>query len=52
MRDQERLTRPVAVSLSADIDIADAEHVGGQLRGAFAPGVTAVTPKLAWLSQG
>jgi hypothetical protein len=37
MRDQERLTRPVVVSLPAEIDIANAEHVGEQLRAAFAP---------------
>jgi hypothetical protein len=41
MRDQERLTRPVVVSLPAGIDTANAEHVGEQLRAAFAPAVIA-----------
>jgi hypothetical protein len=46
MRDPERLTRPVAVSLPAEIHIANAEHVSEQLRAAFAPGVTAVTAEM------
>ena len=46
MRDHERLNRPVIVPLPAEIDIANAD-VGEQLRAAFAPGVTAVTPKWA-----
>jgi hypothetical protein len=46
MRDQVRLTRPVAVSLPAGIDIANAEHVGEQLRAVFAPGVPAVIVKM------
>ena len=41
MRDQERLTRLVVVSLPAEIEIANVEHAGEQLRAAFAPGVTA-----------
>lgn len=41
MRDPECLTCPVAVSLLAGIDIANAEHVGEQLGAAFAPSVTA-----------
>jgi len=45
MRDQVRLTRPVVVSLPAEIDIANAEHVGKQLRAVFAPGVTAIIAK-------
>src|SRR5262245_60213667 len=45
MRDQVRLTRPVVVSLPAEIDIANAKHVGEQLRGSSAPGVTAVIAK-------
>ena len=48
MRDQERLTCPVVVSLPAGIDIANAEHVGEQLRAAFAPGVTAVSAEVGW----
>jgi hypothetical protein len=46
MRDRERLTRPVVVSLPAEIDIANAEHVSEQLRAAFAPGVTAVLAEM------
>ena len=46
MRDQERLTWPVTVSLRAEIEIANAEHVGQQLRGAFAPGVSAVIAEM------
>lgn len=42
MRDQERLTPPVVVSLPAEIDAGNAEHFGEQLRAAFATGVTAV----------
>ena len=36
----------MVVSLPAEIDIANAEHVGEQLRAAFAPGVTNVTAKM------
>jgi anti-sigma B factor antagonist len=46
MRDHERLNRPVIVSLPAEIDIANAEDVGEQLRAAFAPGVTVVIADL------
>ena len=41
MRAQERLTRPAVVPLPAEIDIANAEHVGERLRASCAPGVTA-----------
>ncbi|HEY1346506.1 MAG TPA: hypothetical protein VGF54_16075 [Streptosporangiaceae bacterium] len=46
MRDQVRLTCPVVVSQPAEIDIANAERVGEQLRAVFAPGVTAVSAKM------
>lgn len=46
MRDHERLKRPVIVSLPAEIDVANAEDVGEQLRAAFAPGVTVVIADL------
>jgi hypothetical protein len=46
MRDQERLTRPVLVSLPAEIDMGNAEHVREWLRAAFAPSVTAVIPEM------
>jgi hypothetical protein len=36
----------VVVSLPAEIDTANAEHVGEQLRAAFAPGVTAVIAEM------
>jgi hypothetical protein len=36
----------VVVPLPAEIDIADAEHVGGQLRAVFAPGGTAVITEI------
>ena len=47
MRDSERLTRPVIVSLPAEIDIANVESVGERLRGAFAPGVRVVIADLS-----
>ena len=47
MRDPERPARPVVVSPLAEIDIANAEHVSGQLRAAFAPGVTAVVAEMS-----
>src|SRR5215470_10736590 len=46
MRDQERLTHPVVMSPPAEIDTANAEHVGEQLCAAFAPGVTAVIAEI------
>ncbi|HEY6310282.1 MAG TPA: STAS domain-containing protein [Streptosporangiaceae bacterium] len=46
MRDHERLNCPVIVPLPAEIDLANAEHVGEQLRAAFAPGVTVVIADL------
>jgi anti-anti-sigma factor len=46
MRDHEHRNRPVIVSLPAEIDITNAEHVGEQLRGAFTPGVTVVIADL------
>ena len=46
MRDQERLTRPLVMSPPAEIDIANAEHVGGQLCAAVAPGVIAVIAEI------
>jgi anti-sigma B factor antagonist len=46
MRDHERLNRPVSVPLPAEIDLANAEDVGEQLRAAFAPGVTVVIADL------
>ena len=46
MRDHERLNRPVTVALPAEIDLANAEDVGEQLRAAFAPGVTVVIADL------
>ena len=46
MRDHERLNRPVIVPLPAEIDMANAEDVGEQLRAAFAPGVTVVIADL------
>ena len=38
----DHLTEPVVVHLPAEIDMANAQAVGGQLRSAFAPGVTVV----------
>ena len=46
MLDDERLNRPMIVSLPAEIDMANAEDVGKQLRAAFAPGVTVVIADL------
>jgi anti-anti-sigma regulatory factor len=46
MRDHERPHRTVIVPLPAEIDIANAEDVGQQLRAAFAPGVTVVIADL------
>jgi anti-sigma B factor antagonist len=46
MRDHERLKRPVIVPLPAEIDMANAEDVGEQLRLAFAPDVTVVIADL------
>jgi hypothetical protein len=34
------------VSLPAEIDIANAEHAGEQLRAAFAPGVAAIIAEM------
>ncbi len=42
MRDHERPKSPVVVPLPAEIDMANAEGVGEQLRVAFVPGVTVV----------
>jgi anti-anti-sigma factor len=47
MRDHERFKRPVIVSLPAEIDVANAEDVGEQLRAAFVPGVTVVIADLS-----
>jgi len=47
MRDHESLKRPVVVSLPTEIDIANADDVGEQLRVAFAPGVTVVIADLS-----
>lgn len=46
MRDHERLNRTVIVPLPSEIDIANAEDVGEQLRAAFAPGITVVIADL------
>jgi len=46
MRDHEGLNRTVIVPLPAEIDIANAEDVGEQLRAAFAPGVAVVIADL------
>ena len=46
MGDQKRLTRPVVGSLPAEIDIANAEHAGEQLRAAFASSVTIVIAEM------
>jgi anti-sigma B factor antagonist len=46
MRDHERLNHPVVAPLPAEIDMANAEDVGQQLRAAFAPGVTVVIADL------
>ena len=46
MGDHERLNRPVIVSLPAEIDMANEEDVGEQLRAAFAPGVAVVIADL------
>jgi hypothetical protein len=46
MRDQESLTRLVVVSPPAEIDIANAEHVGERLRAAFAPSVTVLIAEM------
>lgn len=46
MRDHERLNCPVIVPLPAEIDMANEEDVGEQLRAAFAPGVTVVIADL------
>jgi len=40
--DPERLSGPVVVALSAEIDMANAESVGERLRSAFTPGITVV----------
>jgi anti-sigma B factor antagonist len=44
--DLERLSGPAVVALPAEIDMANAEGVGEQLRSAFAPGVTVVITDL------
>ena len=46
MRDHQRLNRTVIVPLPSEIDIANADDVGEQLRAAFAPGVTVVIADL------
>lgn len=46
MRDHEHLNRTVIVPLPAEIDSANAEDVGEQLRAAFAPGVTVIIADL------
>jgi anti-anti-sigma factor len=46
MHDHERLNRLVIVPLPAEIDMANEEDVGEQLRAAFAPGVTVVIADL------
>jgi anti-anti-sigma factor len=47
MHDHERFKQPVIVSLPTEIDIANAEDVGEQLRAAFTPGVTVVIADLS-----
>ena len=47
MHDHQRFKRPVIVSLPTEIDIANAEAVGEQLRAAFAPGVSVVIADLS-----
>lgn len=42
MADQGSLPGPVVVALPAEIDMANADGVGGQLRSAFTPGVSMV----------
>ena len=46
MTDAEPVTEPVIVRLPAEIDIANAEDVGEQLRSAFTPGITLVIADL------
>jgi anti-sigma B factor antagonist len=46
MRDQECLPNPVVVSLPAEIDMANQQHIAEQLQAAFAPGVTVVIADL------
>jgi anti-sigma B factor antagonist len=46
MHDHQHLNRTVILPLPAEIDIANAEDVGEQLRAAFAPGVTVVIADL------
>jgi anti-sigma B factor antagonist len=42
MADPERMSGPVVVTLPAEIDMANADGVGEQLRSAFTPGVAIV----------
>jgi anti-sigma B factor antagonist len=42
MRDPQRLTQPVVVTLPVEIDISNADRVGGELCAAFAPGIRVV----------
>ena len=42
MRDPQRLTQPVVVTLPVEIDISNADRVGEELCAAFAPGVRVV----------
>ena len=46
MGDHEPFKRPVMVPLPAEIDMANEDDVGEQLRAAFAPGVTVVIADL------
>lgn len=46
MTDAQPVTGPVIVRLPAEIDIANAEDVGEQLRSAFAPGIALVIADL------
>jgi len=39
---------PAVVALSAEVDMANADDVGEQLRSAFAPGVTIVVADMTW----
>jgi anti-sigma B factor antagonist len=42
MRDPQRLTQPVVITLPAEIDISNADRIGEELCAAFAPGIRAV----------
>jgi anti-anti-sigma factor len=42
MREPQRSTQPVVVTLPVEIDISNADRIGEELCAAFAPGVTTV----------